>query len=116
MTISAVAPAGGTAVVAGDGKSVTITCPDIVSSAAGSCVSAITLTNTGSIPMQPGIAVSGPVAPFTSNQGPIPAAAGPLMHHGDTYVINGGLDWPILTSAVLGNSYSVTYTFSAVTP
>ena len=45
MSITAVAPAGGTAVVSLDGKSVTITCSDVVSSAAGHCLSLRLLTD-----------------------------------------------------------------------
>jgi hypothetical protein len=113
MSISAVAPAGGSAVVSPDGKSVTVTCSDIQSSAAGSCISAITVTNTGSIPMQVGVAVAGPAAPFTSALGPIPPVAGPTLAQGETYVVNGGLSWPSLTNAQLGLTYTVVYTFSA---
>jgi hypothetical protein len=56
---------------------------------------------------------TGPDAPFVSVQGPIPTPAGPILSHGDTYVVNGGLAWPDLSNAQLGLSYSVTYTFSA---
>ena len=111
LNISAVAPTGGTAVVAADNKSVTITCPLIVSSAAGSCVSAITVTNAGSIPADVSMAITtAPLAPFTSHTGPV---ASTHLLTGNTLVVNGGLDWPSLDSTVLGHTYSVTYTFSA---
>ena len=113
FSIAASTPTGGTVVVNNTTKTVTITCADIVSSAAGSCVSAITMTSTGTIPIQIGLAVSGPVAPFTSHQGPIPAAAAPVMQLNNTYVVNGGLDWPELFNAQLGQTYTVVYTFSA---
>ena len=79
-------------------------------------MSAITVTNTGSIPMQVGITVAGPLAPFTSVLHAIPAIAGPTLSHGDDYVVNGGLAWPVLTNEQLGLSYSVTYTFAASNP
>jgi hypothetical protein len=113
MTISAVAPTGGTAVVSLDLHTVTISCPTIQSSAAGSCVSAITITSTGSVPLKFGVAVSAVTSPFTSAQGPLPMVANPTLTQGQTFVFNGGLVWPELGNAQLGQSYSVTYTITA---
>jgi len=96
-------------VVQVDGTSVTYTCPDIQSSAAGSCSFPFTLTNTGSIPATIAISATVPASPFTAVAiGPVAPIAG-----GAHVDLSGGLQWTELFNANLNQTVSVTYTISA---
>jgi hypothetical protein len=94
-----------------DGTSVTITCPTIQSSVAGTCAFPFTITSTGTIPANISIAVTiAPAAPFTDALG---AVAPFVLTQGQSHLFNGGLAWPELTNTQLGMSFSITYTISA---
>jgi predicted ribosomally synthesized peptide with SipW-like signal peptide len=100
-----------TGVVTVDGTSVTYTCPTIQSSAAGSCAFPFTVTSTGSIPANITVAVtSAPAAPFTDLLGSVTPF---VLNQGQAHVFAGGVSWPALGNANLGQSTSITYTISA---
>jgi predicted ribosomally synthesized peptide with SipW-like signal peptide len=107
--VSINAPGG---VQSADHHSVTVTCPQIVASAASQCSALFTITSTGSIPANISVSVTtAPAAPFTAL---VPSLSKPLLSGvGDTATFTGGLAWPELGTAQLGQSYSVTYTVSA---
>ena len=90
---------------------VTYDCPTILSSKPGSCPLQLTLTNTGTIPMTVAVAW---------NTVPVPFQAIPMLN---SYSLAGGESKPIpqagimwgqqLTDANLGQTISITYTFTA---
>jgi hypothetical protein len=89
--------------------SVTYSCPTIQSSAAGTCPLEFTITNMGSMPATITIVASTPAAPFTAVA---ITAVSPLAAGAHTDY-NGGISWPTLGNANLGQSTSVTYTITA---
>jgi hypothetical protein len=98
-------------VVGGNAKTVTLACPTIQSSAAGTCPLEFTITNTGSIPANITVAItSAPASPFTDILGPVTPFQLAAGAHQD---FNGGVSWPTLTNSQLGSSTSITYTITA---
>ncbi len=97
-----------------DGSSVTFTCPDILSSGAGSCALPFTITSTGSIPADLLVTANTPASPFSDL-----LAAGeksPNVIHltqGQHHDFAAGLQWGALTNANLGQAVSITYTINA---
>jgi len=101
-------------VISGDKKSVTLTCPPIQSSAAGTCALTFTVTNVGTIPATVSVASNGGSPAWAgawSDAMTIPAPQ--LVAAGGTETFNGGISWTTLSNADLGTSHSVTYTVSA---
>ena len=110
MGITISAPGG---VVSTDGHSVTVSCPDVVSSAAGFCKIPITVTSTGTIPVTVSIHTTiKPLAPFNDWQPGGAVGLGPL-HQGETAEMDGGFWWNALDNSVLGKTYTETYTATA---
>jgi len=110
LSMSLSAP-GGTVV----GNAVTVNCPTIQSSAAGTCPLTVSVKNTGSMPFTLSVASSdGLLAPWSDMlavPGPIPAPQ--VVAPGATAVFNGGIAWSVLSNSDLGAAKSLTYTFSA---
>ena len=99
------------ATIAGDGNWVSYTAPDIMSSAAGNAPFWFQVENTGSMPALLSVVMTTPpAAPFTSL--PITPAGPVTLASLATQVYNGGLQWPELTQANTGLTYSVMYTVS----
>jgi predicted ribosomally synthesized peptide with SipW-like signal peptide len=97
--------------VGGYTKTVTLTCPTIQSSAAGSCPLQFTITNEGSMPANITVAVStAPAAPFTDILGPVTPFVLAAGGHQD---FAAGLQWPALDNSALGMATSITYTITA---
>jgi predicted ribosomally synthesized peptide with SipW-like signal peptide len=91
--------------------SVTLACPTIQSSAAGSCPLEFTVTNKGSMPATIVItaAVSGGDAQFSA----IPVTATSPLAASAATDYNGGIQWSALSNGDLGANASVTYTITA---
>ncbi len=108
-TPSAVVVNTGTA--GSDTHTVTLTCPTIQASTAGSCPLDFKVTNTGSMPATVTVAssdgFSSPWSDNFTNPGPQTIAAG------GNYDYTGGIKWTALSDADLGSSHSVTYTITA---
>jgi hypothetical protein len=93
-----------------DVHTVTFQCPPIQSSAPGTCPLQLTLTNTGTMPINVAVSWSTVAVPFQAI--PLPPLYGIVV--GDHIDISqAGIMWQALTDANLGQSYSVTYTFTA---
>jgi predicted ribosomally synthesized peptide with SipW-like signal peptide len=105
IAISSTTP---TAVISG--KTVTLNCPDIATSAAGSCALNFTVTNTGTIPASVTVVATSLSAPFSDMF--VNPGAETLGASGFTY--NGGIQWTTLSNANLGQSVTITYTINAV--
>jgi hypothetical protein len=104
--------AGAVVVNSGTTHTVTLTSPDVLSSAAGTAPLAFKVTSTGTIPANLHVAITtSPAAPFSS----ILAApvADVVLSSGQSQDYAAGLSWPELFNPQLGQSYSVAYTVSA---
>ncbi len=92
------------------GKTVTLTCPDILSSQPGTCPLQFTITDTGTIPAMVSVSATSLSSPFSDllASGPaVPVAAGGHQDY------SGGIGWSMLSNANLGQAVSITYTVSA---
>jgi len=102
---------GGTVV----GNTVTVNCPTIQSSAAGTCPLTVSVKNTGSMPFTLSVVssdgLSTPWSDMLAVPGPIPAPQ--VVAPNATAVFNGGIAWSVLSNTDLGTAKSLTYTFTA---
>ena len=93
-----------------NGKSITLSAPDIQSSAAGSSPLEFTITNTGSMPATVNVGATSLSTPFSDLLGSQSQITIPVGGHHD---YNGGISWTELGNQQLGQSVSITYTVSA---
>jgi len=93
-----------------NGASVTYTCPDIESSAAGNCPLAFTITSTGTMPANITVAATAVAAPFADMLAPV---APYVLAGGGHTDFAGGISWGVLGMTDLGQSVSITYTITA---
>ena len=104
-------PPGCSAVISTDGSSLTVTCPTLNSSAAGTASFSFELKNTGTMDASSvAIVVSNPgVANFSATPAPpsFPLAVGAL------HSVGAGLTWTTLDNNDMGANVSVTYTITA---
>ena len=106
-----VAPSDGT--IAPDGKSVSYTAPDILSSAPGSAPFNFTVKATGSIAAKLHISHDPLPVPFTSIGDPV---ADVVLDAGTTQLYNVGLAWGTLGAGNIGGSLTITYTVTCSDP
>lgn len=99
------------AVISPDKHTVSLTCPMILSSAAGSCALDFKVTNTGSIPMT--VTVATTTAPTGDFSDAFVNPGAQVIASGGNYDYTGGIKWGVLTNADLGATQTVTYTISA---
>ncbi len=96
------------AALSADGKSLTYTAPDIMSSAAGSAPFSFTVQNTGTIAdvltVSTSPVLSAPWSIINAPFAPVPLAAG------GTHLYSTGIAWAELSNANLGTSGTVTWT------
>jgi predicted ribosomally synthesized peptide with SipW-like signal peptide len=92
---------------------ITYTCPTITSSAPGACPLQISLVNTGSIAIT-NVAVTWNTVGVPFQAIPMLNSYGPIAAGGHIDIPQAGIMWgQPLTNANLGQTYSVTYTFTA---
>jgi hypothetical protein len=106
IDISSTAPG----VVTVDGTSVTYTCPDIQSSAAGSCAFPFTITNTGSMAANITVSATTPASPFSDMLGAVtPFSLAGGAHHD----FAAGIQWTELGQSNLNQQVQIVYTIGA---
>lgn len=108
ISISSTTP---TAVVSG--KTVTLTCPALQSSAAGSCPLSFTVTGAGTIPAVVTVSDGGVTGDLTTFTDLFVNPGAQTLGNGVAYTYSGGLQWPALTNANLGENVSIVYTINA---
>ena len=101
-----VAPSSGT--IATDGKSVSYTAPEIMSSAAGNAPFSFTVRNTGDMDAVLTVSMSPLGTPFSAMT--LSPAMPFTLTHETSQTFAGGLQWGALTDANLGQSGTLTYT------
>lgn len=106
-----VEPSDGT--IAGDGKSVTYTAPQISSSAAGNAPFSFSVQNTGSISQVLSVAKTGQTGNLGGKFSDMPASVAPAsLAPGATALVSTGIQWTTLDNDDLGRFGSMTWTVS----